>query len=134
MVSVSYTSQFERFTCPGGLNPSTVTWNETVFVICANVPLPDRTTNDAAVIGGILGGSLGFVILVLLLRMVYERRRENQFRQSIEKTNQETLYRHLEHIRHPQTAVDVEVHPVPLGVPGPNVTPLTPEEAARLQV
>ncbi len=117
---------FRYFKCGGGLNPSTLTLNGTVFVVCANVPSSDGMSaiSGGELAGVIVGSILGAFLLVFLA--IYSRRRceRQRFVAAVQQQQQHPL----------DYLAPVATRPAQPGVPSVNVVPLTPEELVRMQV
>jgi hypothetical protein len=117
---------FRYFKCSGGLNPSTLTLNGTVFVVCAGVPASGETNVSSGELAGIIVGSIVGAFLLVFLA-IYARNRYMRQR-FIDAVQQQQAVRPLDYL------TPVTTRPAQPGVPSANVIPLTPEELARMQV
>lgn len=116
---------FRYFKCGGGLNPSTLTLNGTVFVVCAGVPAPGETNISSGELAGIIVGTiLGAALLVVLAFYAHNRYMRWRFIDAVQQQAQ----RPLEYL------TPVTTRPAQPGVPSANVIPMTPEELARMQI
>lgn len=115
---------FKYFACGDGLNPSTIKINETVFVICANVPGPNDTLlSGGELAGAIVGPIVGFFLLVGLFIWINNKRDKRAFIRAIV---QQQMVTRFEHMADGAKAKKME--------PSSNVVPLTPEEIAHMKV
>ncbi len=116
---------FRYFKCGGGLNPSTLTLNGTVFVVCAGVPAPGETNISSGELAGIIVGTiLGAALLVVLAFYAHNRYMRRRFIDAVQQQAQRPL----------DYQAPVTTRPAQPGVPSANVIPLTPEELTRMQV